>query len=66
MKVIVNGEGTELSDDCTVRAMLDQLALTEGPVAVEINREIVPRATHAIHVVRDGDLIEIVHLVGGG
>ncbi len=66
MKVTVNGEGKELSDDCTVHAMLLQLELTEGPVAVEINREIVPRATHASQIVREGDVIEIVHLVGGG
>lgn len=66
MRVTVNGEAKELPDGSTVRAMLVELALTEGPVAVEVNREIVPRATHTSHVVREGDVIEIVHLVGGG
>jgi thiamine biosynthesis protein ThiS len=35
-------------------------------VAVEINRAIVPRAQHAEHLVATGDVIEIVHFVGGG
>jgi thiamine biosynthesis protein ThiS len=35
-------------------------------VAVELNRAVVPRALHAEHVVASGDVIEIVHFVGGG
>lgn len=66
MHVTVNGDARQLPDGVTVRAMLDHLELVEGPVAVEINREIVPRAAHATHVVREGDTVEIVHLVGGG
>jgi thiamine biosynthesis protein ThiS len=66
MQVTVNGAPTTIPDGATVRAMLDHLELTEGPVAVEINRAIVPRAEHAVHVVAAGDAIEIVHFVGGG
>jgi sulfur carrier protein len=49
-----------------VRALVEHLGLTEGPVAVEVNRAIVPRAAHAVHPVAPGDVIEIVHFVGGG
>jgi sulfur carrier protein len=35
-------------------------------VAVEVNREIVPRSLHAQRTVRDGDRVEIVHAIGGG
>ncbi|HSQ62379.1 MAG TPA: sulfur carrier protein ThiS, partial [Polyangiaceae bacterium] len=45
---------------------LRTLGLTEGPVAVELNREIVPRAEHGTRRVEDGDVLEIVHMVGGG
>ncbi len=62
----VNGETTEAPEGLTVRGLLDRLGLTEGPVAVEINRAIVPRAEHAARTVLPGDVIEIVHLVGGG
>jgi thiamine biosynthesis protein ThiS len=49
-----------------VQELLEHLDLTGGPVAVEINRAIVPRAQHATHPVAPGDAVEIVHLVGGG
>lgn len=66
MKLIVNGEPTEAPEGATIRALLEQLALTAGPVAVEVNRAIVTRAEHAAHALREGDVVEIVHLVGGG
>jgi len=65
MRVVVNGEMRDVPDGITVRGLIEHLELV-GPVAVEINRDIVPRATHASHPVRDGDAIEIVHFVGGG
>lgn len=71
MKVVVNGEAREVPDGVTIRALLEHLfaergALEEGPVAVEVNRTIVPRADHRVRVLAVGDVIEIVHLVGGG
>jgi sulfur carrier protein len=66
MEVTLNGEKRAVPDGLTVRALVVHLGLTEGPVAVEINREIVPRAQHAEHVVAPGDVIEVVHFVGGG
>jgi thiamine biosynthesis protein ThiS len=66
MQVTVNGARQELPEGATVRGLLEHLALATGPVAVEINRVIIPRAQHALHVVNDGDTIEIVQFVGGG
>ena len=66
MNVTINGQSREIPDGLTVRGLLDHLGLTEGPVAVEIGREIVPRANHATHPVAEGDVLELVHLVGGG
>ncbi|HWL88846.1 MAG TPA: sulfur carrier protein ThiS [Polyangiaceae bacterium] len=66
MHVIINGEGRDIPEGLTVKALLEHLDLTKGPVAVEINREIVPRANHETHPVAQGDAIEIVHFVGGG
>lgn len=66
MKVIINGAEKNVPDDLTVRALVVHLGLGDGPVAVEQNREIVPRAEHATRRVNDGDAIEIVHFVGGG
>jgi len=66
MEVTVNGSPRQVPEGLTVRGLVEHLGLTEGPVAVEVNREIVPRARHAEHRVAAGDVIEIVHFVGGG
>ncbi len=66
MQVVVNGRVRDVPEGVTVRALVVHLGLTEGPVAVEINRAVVPRARHAEHPVQPGDVIEIVNFVGGG
>jgi sulfur carrier protein len=66
MRVTVNGTSRDVPDGLSVRALVEHLGLTEGPVAVEINRTIVPRGRHIDHRVAPGDVIEIVHFVGGG
>lgn len=66
MRLTVNGEPMELDDGGTIRALLDVLDLGPGPVAVERNGEVVPRAQHATTPLADGDQVEVVHFVGGG
>lgn len=63
--IVVNGEPREVPAGMTVRALLDHIGLA-GLAAVERNRELVPRARHAEVLVERGDVLEIVHLVGGG
>jgi sulfur carrier protein len=66
MHLTINGERREIAGTPTVLELLGTLGLTQGPVAVELNREIVPRAEHGSRLVQDGDVLEIVHMVGGG
>lgn len=66
MKVTINGAEREVPEGLTLRALVLHLGLGDGPVAVEHNREIVPRAEHDSRQVSRGDRIEIVHFVGGG
>ncbi|WP_115528749.1 sulfur carrier protein ThiS [Xanthomonas arboricola] len=47
-------------------ALLDQEGLAQRRVAVEVNGEIVSRGRHAEHALREGDVVEIVHALGGG
>ena len=47
-------------------ALLRELDVTQPHVAVEVNLEVVPRARHAETMLRDGDRLEVVTLVGGG
>ncbi|MEO7034876.1 MAG: sulfur carrier protein ThiS [Polyangiaceae bacterium] len=66
MKITVNGDAREVPDRLTVRGLVEHLGLTDGPVAVERNREVVPRAVHPSTELQAGDVLEIVHFVGGG
>jgi len=50
----------------TLGRLLVQLKLEPIRVAVEINEDLIPRRTFAKTVLRDGDRIEVVTLVGGG
>ena len=62
----VNGERKEIAAGLTVTALLAQLGLNTGRVAVEHNRSILPRAKWAETAVAAGDQFEIVQFVGGG
>ena len=66
MRVTVNGEPHEVPEATTVRGLIEILDLTGGPVAVERNGEVVPRAAHPETRLAEGDVLEIVHFVGGG
>lgn len=66
MRLTVNGDSTDVPEGLTVLGLIQHLGLTEGPVAVERNREVVPRAEHEKTQLRPDDVIEIVHFVGGG
>ena len=66
MNVTINGESREIPDGLTVSALLEHIGLTAGRVAVERNREILPRDRWPATQVAPGDSYEIVHFVGGG
>jgi thiamine biosynthesis protein ThiS len=56
----------ELPDGSTIANLLQQLELDPRLVAVELNLEIVPKATYEQRKIADSDSIEVVHFVGGG
>ena len=66
MTITLNGERRELPDGLTVADLLGRLELRPEHVAVEVNRDLLPRARHAATRLADGDALEVVTLVGGG
>lgn len=66
MRIEVNGEAREVEQDSSLSSLLGALGVGDGPVAVERNRQIVPRAEHASTLLHEGDVLEVVHFVGGG
>jgi sulfur carrier protein len=65
MDLVVNGEKRTL-EATTVETVVVALGLPQERVAVELNGAIVTKAKRAETVVKDGDVLEVVTLVGGG
>jgi thiamine biosynthesis protein ThiS len=66
MNITVNGEGTEVTEGLTVAGLLEQRGHDPAHCAVEVNRQLCRRSKHAETELSDGDVVEIVTLVGGG
>ena len=65
MKLTINGESQVFSAE-TLGALIEQLGMKPDRVAIELNREIVPRDEWPQTPLHDGDRLEIVQFVGGG
>jgi sulfur carrier protein len=66
MKLQINGEVHDFSAPLALSALVEQLGMKPDRVAVELNRNIVPREQWATTNLAEGDQLEIVHFVGGG
>ena len=66
MQILINGETHRFEAGLTVSGLLEALDLPPRKIAVERNRQIVPRSLFAAEQLADGDQIEIVQFVGGG
>lgn len=68
MKLHINGEARSFDSPTplTLAALVDLLGMKTDRVAVELNRDIVPRDRWTETVLHEGDRLEIVHFVGGG
>ena len=65
MNLTVNGKAQDTKAQ-TVQQLVEQFGLAEQPVAVELNQKVVPRRLHGQMSLAEGDVIEMVQLVGGG
>ncbi|MDA8888635.1 sulfur carrier protein ThiS [Hellea sp.] len=55
-----------LEDDMTMSELLDYLKLPAKKIAIERNREIISKSTYNTVRLNDGDIMEIIHFIGGG
>lgn len=63
--VKINGEMLA-KDGMNVADVLAEMNINPQNVAVELNEEIVPKASYGSTVLSDGDILEVVRFVGGG
>jgi len=66
MQVTVNDEPRTVESGASLADLVSALGLGPRRIAVELNRAVVPRAEYAATPLHDGDMIEIIHFVGGG
>jgi thiamine biosynthesis protein ThiS len=66
MILTINGEEREFRSLSTLSDLVAQLGMKADRVAIELNRELIPRDRWAATQISDGDKLEIVHFVGGG
>ena len=66
MLLTINGKQQSFPDSLTLVQLIEQLGMKGDRVAVELNRDIVPRNQWSETLLKEGDRLEIVHFVGGG
>ena len=66
LKITVNGSSVQISEGANITDLLRNLDLNSEMVAVELNAQIVPKIEYTGRVLKESDVLEIVHFVGGG
>ena len=66
MEITLNGEKRRIEAEVDIECLLDLFSLPQQRVAVEINRSVIRRADWPNVSVADGDVVEVIHFVGGG
>ena len=66
MEITLNGTSRTIPEQSTCHDLIQSLGLADRRLALEINREIIPRSAFDQHMIRPGDSVEIVHAIGGG
>ena len=66
MTIRLNGRDQEAPEGSTILSLLETAGLQTGRVAVELNGSVVPKTGYQRALLREGDVMEVVHFVGGG
>jgi thiamine biosynthesis protein ThiS len=66
MNITVNGKPREIDGEIDLPSFLARFEINPRLVAVAINGDVIPKTEYASAMVRAGDALEIVRMVGGG
>lgn len=66
MTITINGEQRTVGEISTVEKLLQSMEINLKGCAVELNMEIVPKSEYSATKIKEGDRLEIIHMVGGG
>ena len=62
----INGEAREVDPGSTIAELLTTLKVNPRGIAVEVNKEVVPKSLHHETTIKEDDTIEIIRMTGGG
>ncbi len=65
MEIHLNGKQKQVTA-ANVAELLCELDMENRMIAIERNREVVPKSQYNETVLNHGDRIEVVHMIGGG
>lgn len=66
MELVINGKTEKLPEGLNASGLIVHLGLENERLAMEVNREIVPRSQFDNYCFKPGDQVEIVRAIGGG
>tara|TARA_Y100000591_G_C21686200_1_gene620676 strand:- start:711 stop:929 length:219 start_codon:yes stop_codon:yes gene_type:complete len=66
IKIKVNGKTTTIIEKITLAELIKDLKIPIRKVAIELNREIIDKNKISKLKLKNNDIIEIVHFIGGG
>ena len=66
MKIHLNGKELQVDSGTTLMQLINNEGMADKRLAAEVNREIITKAEHINHILVEGDIVEIVHAIGGG
>jgi sulfur carrier protein len=62
----LNGDPYVIEGDARLTSLIEALKMKPSRIAVELNREVVPKADYGNVTLREGDELELINFVGGG
>ncbi len=66
MNILLNNNKEEISDGITIDQLIKVKNVNNKYFAVEINEQVIPKSNYHKHIIKDGDVIEIITAIGGG
>ena len=66
MNLTVNGDPHACADGLTVEGLLREKSFSFPLRVILVNQQVVKREQLARTVLHDGDVVQVIHLIGGG
>ena len=64
--IYINGKKKLVNFDCSLLDILEEFNIKSSFIAIEINKEVVPKSKYSTKKILKGDNIEILQMIGGG